>query len=80
MTVEKPKLYYGSTGKQVFKILRILLLYIHWREKKKKKLNCKLLIFLPLCRLRCVLVIGSAKTLQFHAPYVPLKLFVKYLW
>ena len=36
MTVEKPKLYYGSTGKQVFKILRILLLYIHWREKKKK--------------------------------------------
>ena len=49
-------------------------------RKKEKKLNCKLLIFLPLCRLRCVLVIGSAKTLQFHAPYVPLKLFVKYLW
>lgn len=54
---------------------------IYIGEKKRKKLlNCKLLIFLPLCRLRCVLVIGSAKTLQFHAPYVPLKLFVKYLW
>ena len=51
-------LYYGSTGKQVFKILRILLLYICWREKKKKNWTANFLFFLPLCRLRCVLVIG----------------------